>query len=88
MARQSEMIRLRLSLLVPNRIEQEVDKNILGHLALNVQYSMHIYIFIRFIFLLLLLIYLILLHCKIILCWCKVYAAALSYKSSAENSNV
>jgi hypothetical protein len=35
-ARQSEMMRLRLSLLVPNRIEQEVDKNTLGHLALHV----------------------------------------------------
>ncbi len=43
MARQSEMMRLRLSLLVPNRIEQEVDKNILGHLALHVQYA-HLYI--------------------------------------------
>ncbi len=89
MARQSEMMRLRLSLLVPNRIEQEVDKNILGHLALRVQCA-HLCIH-TFHFLLVtikILNFTRMCFAKVILCWCKVYAAALSYKSSAEHCNV
>jgi hypothetical protein len=83
-ARQSEMMRLRLSLLVPNRIEQEVDKNILGHLALHVQYA-HLYIHtFHFPLVTINILNFTALQDNFVL----VCAVALSYKSSAEHSNV